>query len=41
MSDVQLNPYIMVIQKEFDAASKPTEANGGEVMMSDLIKTVQ
>ncbi len=39
VDDVQLNPYIMVLQKEFDAASKPTEADGSEVVISDLIQT--
>lgn len=35
---IQLNPYVMALQKEFDAAAKPTEQRGNETVITDSIQ---
>jgi hypothetical protein len=35
---IQLNPYIMALQKEFDNAVKPTEQKGNQTIISSLIQ---
>jgi hypothetical protein len=38
LDEIQLNPYIMALQKEFDAAAKPTEQRGNETVITDSIQ---